>query len=155
MHTDALATWEFHISRQVRDRYQFNESLFATHGNVVFANFHAARVFAKRINDKRDLVNFPEQAVRAGQINAMGLIDEILHMVVHVYRQQMNAQVMRDALDWLYGMLGPEVVDASLRRFAEEFPPLPVYRREISLAEYLDGDSTLDGELISKPPASY
>jgi glycosidase len=149
MHKETLATWEFHISRQVRDRYQFNESIFATHGNVVFANFHAARVFAKRINDKRDLVNFPEQAVRAGQINAMGLIDEILHMVVHVYRQQMNAQVMRDALDWLYGMLGPEVVDASLRRFAEEFPPLPVYRREISLAEYLDGESRLDGELIS------
>ena len=29
----------------------------------------------------RDLVRFPEQAVKAGQINALGLIDEILHLV--------------------------------------------------------------------------
>ena len=149
MHKAALAVWEFHVSRQARDRYQFNESLFATHGNVVFANFHAARIFAKKINDKRDLVNFPEQAVRAGQINALGLIDEILHMVVHFYRQQVNPQVMADALDWSVGMLGQEVMDSALRRFSEEFPPLPVYRRETSIDEYLNGESTLEGVSIS------
>jgi glycosidase len=149
MQKAALAVWEFHVSRQARNRYQFNESLFATHGNVIFANFHAARVFAKKINEKRDLVNFPEQAVRAGHINAMGLVDEILHMVVHLYRQQLNPQVMLDALDWLNGMLGQEVLDASLRRFVEEFPPLPVYRRETTIDDYLNSESTIDGELIS------
>ncbi len=40
---------EFHVSRQVRDRYQFGESLFSLNGNVVLANFHAARVFAQKI----------------------------------------------------------------------------------------------------------
>ena len=29
------------------------------------------------MNDKRDLLRFPEQAVKASQINAMGLIDGI------------------------------------------------------------------------------
>jgi glycosidase len=143
-----LALWEFHVSRQARNRYQFNEALFASHGNVVFTNFHAARVFAKKINDKRDLVNFPEQAIRAGQINAMGLIDEILHMVTHVYRQQISPQIMLDALDWLYGLLGQDAVDASLRRFAEEFPPMPVYRQEMSLDDYLSGESLYNGTLI-------
>ena len=70
---------EFHVSRRARDRYQFDESLFSINGNVIFANFHAARLFAQKINDKRDLARYPEQAVMAGQINAMGLIDEILH----------------------------------------------------------------------------
>lgn len=148
MNPHNLALWEFHVSRQARDRYMFNEALFASHGNVVFTNFHAARVFAQKINNKRDLVNFPEKAVRAGQINAMGLIDEILHMVVHLYRQQMNPQVMLDAMDWLYGMLGQETIDASLRRFAEEFPPMPVYKREISLEEYLAGESIYNGNTI-------
>ncbi|MFO7625017.1 MAG: alpha-amylase family glycosyl hydrolase [Anaerolineales bacterium] len=148
MSTNDHALWEFHVSRQARTRYQFNEALFASHGNVVFTNFHAARVFAKKINDKRDLVNFPEQAVRAGQINAMGLIDEILHMVVHLYRQQMNPQVMLDALDWLYGLLGQEAVDLTLRRFAEEFPPMQVYQRELSLDEYLAGESLYNETLI-------
>ena len=69
---------EFHIARQTRDRYQFDDVLFSLTGNVIFANFHAARVFAQKMNQKRNLVNFPEQAVRAAHVNAMGLVDEIL-----------------------------------------------------------------------------
>lgn len=45
---------DFHISRQARNRYQFEDSLFLFTGNAIFANFHAARVFAQRMNDKRD-----------------------------------------------------------------------------------------------------
>ncbi len=110
---------EFHISRQARDRYQFDESIFSLSGNVILANFHAARIFAQKMNQRRDLVRFPEQAVKAGQINALGLIDEILHLVVGSYRQQKNPEVMGQALDWLYDRLGQEAVDAALQRFTE------------------------------------
>ena len=58
------ARMEFHVSREARDRYRFDESLFTLTGNVIFANFHAARVFAQRMNERRDLVSFPEQAVK-------------------------------------------------------------------------------------------
>ncbi len=122
--------FEFHISRQARDHYQFDELIFGQAGNVIFANFHAARVFATKINQKRDVINFPENVVRAGQINAMGLIDEILHMVVQLYRQQIKSQVMQEALDWIMGMLGKEEVDHTLLQFIQEFPPIAVYRKE-------------------------
>ncbi|NLF49704.1 MAG: hypothetical protein GX577_01065, partial [Leptolinea sp.] len=72
---------EFHISRTARDRYQVEKTLFSYNGNIVFANFHAARLFAQRMNSKRDVIRFQEKAVKAGQINALGLIDEILHFV--------------------------------------------------------------------------
>ncbi|MDH7485799.1 MAG: alpha-amylase family glycosyl hydrolase [Anaerolineae bacterium] len=130
---------EFHISRQARDRYQFDESLFSLSGNVIFANFHATRLFAQRMNEKRDVVNFPERAVRAGQINAMGLIDEILHLVVALYREQRNPQATAQALEWLNEELGSETVDAVLLRFVDEFPPLAVYRREVTPDAYLEG----------------
>ena len=130
---------EFHISREARDRYRFDESLFSLSGNVIIANFHAARVFAQRMNEKRDVVNFPEQAVKAGQINAMGLIDEILHYVAGLYREEKNPQAMRQALEWLYEKLGKETVDAALLRFVDEFPPLAVYRREVTPEAYLEG----------------
>ncbi len=132
---------EFHVSRRSRDRYRFDESLFTLSGNVIFANLHAARLFAQKMNERRDLVHFPEQAVRAGQINAMGLIDELSHYVVQIYRQQVNPQVMAQALDWLHDQLGRSAVDAALRRFADEFPPLAVYRRETSLDAYLQGET--------------
>ena len=77
-----IGVMEFHVSRKARDLYQFDDSLFTLSGNVIFPNFHAARVFVQKINEKRDLIHFPEQAVRTGDLNAMGLIDEILHYVV-------------------------------------------------------------------------
>ena len=132
---------EFHISRKARDFYQFDASLFSLSGNVILPNFRAARLFAQKINEKKDLDHFPEQAVSPGQINAMGLIDEILHYVVGLYRDEKNAQAMGEALDRLYENLGKAAVDKALRKFAEEFPPLAVYRHEMELDAYLEGET--------------
>ena len=141
---------EFHVSRFARDRYQFDETLFASNGSVVFANFHAARTFAQKMNAKRDLARFPEQAVRAGQINALGLIDEMLHHIVADYRRETNPAVMRQALDWLGDKFGAGAVDATLRRFADEFPAVAVYKRQATLDEYLQGvtDGTPNREIV-------
>jgi hypothetical protein len=144
------AVFEFHVSRVARDLYGIDQSLFSLTGNVIFANFHATRVFAQKLNARRDLIRFPERAVRAGELNALGLIDEILHFVVGQYRQQRNPMVMGEALQWLYGEIGREQVDQTLHHFGEVFPPTAVYRREISLDEYLAGESRLPaGEIVS------
>ncbi len=130
---------EFHIARKVRDRYQFDDALFGLTGNVIFANFHAARVFAQKVNLKRDLLNFPENAVKAAHLNAMGLIDEIMHQVVALYRQQRNPQAVAQALDWLDGRLGQPAVNQALRVFADEFPAVVVYRQGADVETYLRG----------------
>jgi len=104
------ARMEFHVSRQARNRYQFDLSLFSYSGNVIFTNFHAARVFAQRMNEKRDVVQFPERAVQAGQINAMGLIDEILHLIIAQYRQQVNPNMFSQAMDLMLQNLGETAV---------------------------------------------
>ncbi len=137
----SFVTMEFHVSRAARDRYQFEDTLFSLTGNVVFANFHGARVFAHKINQKRDLVRFPEQTVKAGQINAMGLIDEILHYVAGLYREQVNPQVLRQALESLQARHGKRAVDETLRRFLDEFPPVAVYRGEVDPAAYFEGST--------------
>jgi len=129
---------EFHISRKARDRYHFDDALFSITGNVIFANFHAARIFAQKINRKKDLANFPEQAVKAGQINAMGLIDEILHHVVALYCEKLNPETIGQSLDWLYQRHGHENVGKALYAFAVEFPTVAVYRQQITVEEYLN-----------------
>jgi glycosidase len=132
---------EFHVSRQARDRYSFDQSLFSLSGNVIFANFHAVRTFAQKINQRRDLVNFPERAVQAGQINAMGMIDEIMHHVIQMYRQQKNPQVIQAALVDLREQIGSKELERSLRQFVMEFPPLVVYNGKLDPDEYLDDDT--------------
>ena len=133
---------EFHVSRTARDYYQFEDALFSLHGNVIFANFHAARQFAQKINQKRDLVNFPEKAVQAGQINAMGLIDEVLHFVMVMYRQQRNPQVISHAIAWLEQSVGEQQLNGALRKFSIDFPSVAVYRQEIDPETYLQGDTS-------------
>ncbi|NMB89362.1 MAG: alpha-amylase, partial [Chloroflexi bacterium] len=132
---------EFHVSRQARDRYIFDQSLFNYQGNVIFANFHAARMFAQKINQQQDLIHFPEKAVKAGQINALGLIDEIFHHVIALYRQQKNPAIMAQALEWLQERIEPGDLEKVLLFFTTEFPPLAVYQRQQSPADYLDGET--------------
>jgi glycosidase len=134
-----IVAMEFHVSREARDRYQVDDTLSTITGNVILPNFHAARVLAEKMNAKRDLARYPEQAVKAGQINTMGLIDEVLHHVAGLYRDQMNPQIMRQAIDYLDGKVGRKFVDETLRRFVSEFPPSAVYKGAVDADGYLEG----------------
>lgn len=134
---------EFHISRTARDRYHFDKSLFSQNGNVIFANFHAARLVALKMNQKRDVIQFPEKSVKAGQINALGLIDEILHFVFLSYRQQKNPSVLEKLNEHLERQFGKPTIDHLISQYCAEFPPIAVYTKEISLESYLNG--SVDG----------
>ena len=141
---------EFHVSRQARDFYQFDQAPFTFSGNVIFADFHSARLFTQKINERRDLIRYPEQALRAGQVNAMGLIDEILHLVIEQYRRERNPDAMGKAIAWLETHLGANELQKALDLFVEQFPPLAVYKRQLSVEEYLQGFSQRpDGSLVS------
>ena len=118
--------FEFHVSRKAREKYQFDEQLFALNGNVVLADFAAARHFAESMTKVRG------QVVPSSDINAMGLIDEILHILVRQYEMQ-NPGVMGRAL----AVVGLDA-DAALLKFTEDFPPMTVYRREMDARHYLN-----------------
>src|SRR5262245_51396314 len=126
--TPRLPTFEFHISRVARDRYGFADGLFSLTGNVVIADLRASRDLARRINVARDTERHPERAVSAGGLNAMGLIDEVLHLVLALYRAQRDPRAMLDALTWLEARLGRAALDETLGRFADEFPVVDVHR---------------------------
>jgi glycosidase len=122
----AINNFEFHVSRSAREKYQFDEQLFALNGNVVLADIAAARRFAESMTRVRG------QVVPASDINAMGLIDEILHILIRQYEMQ-NPGVMRNALE----AVGADA-DAVLLKFTENFPPMAVYRREMDAKHYLN-----------------
>ncbi|MCG8605552.1 alpha-amylase family glycosyl hydrolase [bacterium] len=131
------------MSRAAREKHKFEETLFSSRGHVIFANFAAARRFAQTLNEKRNVHAHPERAVKAGQINAMGLIDEVLHYVIELYREQANPRLFEDALHWLEEMVGKQDVDKTLVRFVEEFPPFALYRGNMDAQDYLA--ATTDG----------
>ena len=131
--------FEFHISKAARLHYEFDQALFQTSGNVIIPGFPAARTFAKLMNDRADRARFPERMVHAAELNAMGLIDEILHHAIETYRRTVNPRVIAEAMTYLAERLEPDVLDRTLAHFVEQFPPLAVFRDGQSTATYLAG----------------
>jgi glycosidase len=132
---------EFHISRTARERYKFAESLFSYTGNVVFANVAACREFAYRMNQVRDVEKHPELAVHAGQLYAMGLIDEASHVLMARYREQFDPEVMTSALGWFSSKVGERELDRLLLTFVEYFPGIAVIRGLQTPKQWLAGET--------------
>jgi glycosidase len=128
---------EFHISRKARERYRFADSLFSYTGNVVFASMAACREFAHRMNVVREVEKYPERSVHAGQLFAMGLIDEASHVLMARYREQFDPEVMTSALDWFGAQVGAEALDKMLLTFVEQFPGASVMRGQETPQQWL------------------
>ena len=139
---------EFHISRKARERYQFAESLFSYTGNVVFANMAACREFAHRMNTVREVEKHPELAVHAGQLYAMGLIDEASHVLMARYREQFDPAVMTSALEWFSAKVGADALEKMLLTFVEQFPGSSVIRGLDTPEQWLAGQDR------AQPPIS-
>ncbi len=127
---------ELHVSRLVRQKYGLDEALFGLRGNVLFANFKLVREFVAKINARRVQEGGAENTLSASELNAAGLLDEILHFVSAEYRRQRQPMALHGALDTLEAQFGTQAVEVLLRRFAETFPASVVYRGEMSLETF-------------------
>ena len=132
---------EVHVSAEARARYRLNETLFALSGNVVLANLRAVRSLAAEMTARRRDDGVADATISPGELNALGLVDEVLHAVVGIYREQEDPEAIDDALDHLDEVLGAEAVDATLARFTTRFPPLAVHRGELTPLDYLAGET--------------
>ncbi len=130
---------EFHVSREARDELGIDASLFQSTGNIILPDFRAARLLARRINEKVDAALLPERAIRAGRLNAMALIDEILHDVARLFRERAEPDSFARATVDLEAALGKKSLNGLLLAFVERFPPLSVYEGRESAASWLDG----------------
>jgi len=136
-------TMEFHIDRDVRREYDLNDSLFSLTGNVILADMKQTRELAAKFNAKQDPAH-PEKFIKSGHLYAMGLIDEILHFVVALYREEVQTDIFETALNRLDNNLGSDKTGGLLIAFNEQFPPRSVYKGDKVVLEYLK--STEEGE---------
>lgn len=133
-----IARRDLHLSRRARERFHVDESLFSLVGTVIFADVAAARRLADALAAElgkldRELAD----QVTPARIYALGLIHELLHRMIDRYRDEVSAAAFAAALVELEETLGRERLEQTLRVFAREFPPLPVWKGEMSLDEYL------------------
>jgi glycosidase len=129
---------EFHISKLARDKYQFEQSLFELDGTIAIGNFNAAKLLASKMNEKKDLLNFPESAAKASEIYAIGLIDEIFHHVFNLYKKTIKENIFQEAVEYLTQNLTSQEINQVIQLFVKEFPPQKVYLKEQSITDYIN-----------------
>jgi len=132
---------EFHVSADARARFHLNDALFELSGNVILANLRAVRGLAAEMTARRRTDGVADATVSPGELNALGLVDEILHAVVGLYREQEDPEAIDDALDHLDELLGTEALDQTLAMFTARYPPLAVHRGELTAIDYLAGET--------------
>ncbi len=128
---------EFHVSRKIRDLCSFDKATYTSTGNAVLADMKNVRAFAEKLNALFDKRNEHEKRISAGQLNAMGLIDEILHYVCMLYRRDKDGTAFTGMLEDLDAGFGRENVDKLLLSFTSYFPPTEVYQGKLTAGQHL------------------
>lgn len=128
---------EFHISRDLRKKYNFDESMFSFNGNVILADFKAVRKFVDTFNSN----HAKHEHLRYGEVNAVGLMDEIYHYVLRMYEESENPGVFAKAHSFLNEKIGSDNLEKLLLEFTELFPAVDVYKGKITAKEYLQAET--------------
>lgn len=129
-------TYFLHVSKDSREKFEFETNLFSLTGNLIVADFTAARELSERINK----LGRPGTFVTPGLINTAGLFHEVLHLVIRKYEENENPGVFERGVKYLEEKL-QENAGLIFQKFIEHFPPLPVYLNEISPEKYLTGST--------------
>lgn len=126
-------------SRSARVKYNFSREFFRPDGRVVFSDLAAARAFAGQMSAHRS------SPVPASDLYVIFLLDEAYHILLRHYYSRYTG-VMARAMGSLQSTLGSKY-DLTLTKFTEEFPPMAVFRGEISAGTYLATKTANVGEM--------
>ena len=114
---------EFHVSRQARERYDLEGTLFGLHGGLLVADVSGARRLAARINAARAAGDAPgPPTIGGGDVNALGILHEVFHYLIARYDTTVLPGALADAAAQLDGELGSDRIDRVIARFEGEFP---------------------------------
>ncbi|MBN8582266.1 MAG: alpha-amylase, partial [Anaerolineae bacterium] len=116
-------------SRAARLKYNFPQTFFRPDGHVIFTDISAARGFANQMSAQRT------EPVSATDLYIISLLDEAYHILLRNYYSRYTGAMAR-AMGSLQSNLGSKY-DLTLTRFTDEFPPLSVFRGEVTAGVYL------------------
>ena len=117
------------ITRDSRLKYGFSADFFRPDGHVIFSDLATARAFATQMSALRP------DPLSATDLYALSLLDEAYHILLkHFYGRYTG--VMGRAMGALQSSLGSKY-DLTLGKFTDEYPPMSVFRGEITAGAYL------------------
>jgi len=133
---------EFHIHTSIRSALGLGSTFFRTTGNLIIPDFSAARNLAEKLRGLGQIAGQDTTKLSAGRLNAMGLIDEILHLVIRIYREKVAPDVMGRLSASVRREIGATEFKSLLREFSVQFPPREVYQGIAGVDDWLESKAS-------------
>jgi len=127
----------FHISKNARDKYKFEDKFYSLRGNLVIVDGKNARLLTDKINQVRISEGRTNEFVSAGQINTLGLLHEIFHFLIRYYEDKENPGVFSRGINHLKNSLNENDLNSVLNEYINQFPTLDINKGKISRNDYL------------------
>lgn len=128
------------ILRDIRSNLNLENFEFNDKGNIVFGGeIYKVRKFVQQLNEKKDLINFPEMAVKVGHFNGSALLFEINNSLIKKYKEKHDLEDLnKDIYSYLKKGLGKENIQEAVKKLVEEYPPKKIYEDKMSVEAFLD-----------------
>lgn len=132
------------LSRDARQKYHLNDFEFNEKGNIDFnGDVYSVRLFVQKLNQKKDLINYPELAVKIAQFNGMALIWEIFEDIITLYEKKTdNRSIFKELYDHLSTKIGEKPVLETTKTLLQNFPPDPILKNNVPLDDFLEKRTT-------------
>ncbi len=132
---------EFQLSRQNWDDYKLAQGIFPEQDKIKLPDYRLVRLLIQRINKHESPRPHAYQPLRAGYLNAVGLITEIFRYIIYSYCQSKNPSAFQQGLSWVAKKISADKLTETIRSFIDYFPPYLIQRRQQSAAKFLKGTS--------------
>ena len=128
------------ISREARMKYQLDEFSYSERGNLDFnGKIYSVRLFVQKLNQNKDLINYPEMAIKIGQFNGMALIFEINNYILDNYKEEIQDETLnKELFTHLKDQIGLDGLYDALKKLVIEFPPDVIYKNQKELDAFLE-----------------
>ncbi|MEJ2746178.1 MAG: hypothetical protein P8123_10920, partial [bacterium] len=124
---------EFPISKARWEFYGLDKDFLPAKGEAAMPDFHLFHEMVKRIYERRDLAAFSQSPLRAGHLNAAGLINEIYRCIIAGYCATINPTALQKGLLKVKEELSDDRSDSTIGEFVELFPPKDILQGQESL----------------------
>ncbi len=128
------------LSREARQKYNLEEFKFNEKGNIEFdGDIYSVRLFVQKLNQNKDLINYPELAVKVAQFNGMALIWEISNDIIELYEKKYTTvNLFKELYEYLTKAIGEQTLRGTTKKLIEDFPPDSIYQNTVALEDFLD-----------------
>jgi hypothetical protein len=128
----------FHISKHAREKYHVNSRIFPYDFAGRMIESREFQGLAYHLSTEGFLLAQREKPVKAGELNAISLIDEIFRLVSTEYRKQISSQVLAAFYSHLEKDLGKQALQGLIHDYCLAYPPMDGLQNIMELDHFLD-----------------